>query len=381
MRASALSVAILSAFAASLAAGAAQAGDVEIYGIIDTGLNYQHVDADTQEDATNQLQMKSSQSIPNRWGMRGTESLANGLKVGFMLEGQFSSDTGEMTGGRLFHRTAQVSLTSQSLGTIALGRSGALRSGFGSTGLWAVKINPFSSSWGDYMIGNKYIMPGGFKAVDNAITYQSPVMSGLQLHAQYSMKIDKNEDQVENKASSDRQWGLGATYTQGPVHVVAVLDSVMYANSEETDDYDDSLAFSLGGTYNFGFMKLYVSGMYFKGMKQTEFQGHVFSGSNDIASGASYKGYSVQTGVDVPLWGGTAKANIAWMDAKVDQKVTFNEVNDEDIDRFGIAVGYSYPLSKRTSLYAGAGYVRDTSNIDGREPSAIEAVSGMVVRF
>ena len=152
------------ALAATLAGFAlnAQAANVEVYGLIDTGLNYQHVDSDRAgEDDISKFQMKSSQSTPNRWGLRGTEEIGPGLKVGFVLESQFGSDDGTLTSGRLFHRAAQVMLMSDDYGTLVFGRSGMLRSGFGTTGIWGVKVNPFSNSWGDYMIGSKYIMPGG----------------------------------------------------------------------------------------------------------------------------------------------------------------------------------------------------------------------------
>ena len=123
---------------------------------------------------------------------------------------------------------------SDDYGTLVLGRSGMLRSGFGTTGIWGGKVSPFSNSWGDYMVGSKYIMPGGFKPGDNTITYQSPVMSGLQLHAQYSNQLDAagaDDWEEEGKNSTDRQWALGATYTGGPVHVTAVLDSVLRRRS------------------------------------------------------------------------------------------------------------------------------------------------------
>ena len=66
------------ALAATLAGFAlnAQAANVEVYGLIDTGLNYQHVDSDRAgEDDISKFQMKSSQSTPNRWGLRGTEEI------------------------------------------------------------------------------------------------------------------------------------------------------------------------------------------------------------------------------------------------------------------------------------------------------------------
>ena len=122
------------ALAATLAGFAlsAQAANVEVYGLIDTGLNYQHVDSDRAgEDNVSKFQMKSSQSTPNRWGLRGTEDLGQGLKVGFVLEGQFNSDDGSlMPGNRLFHRAAQIMLMSDDYGTLVLGRSGMLSLNF-----------------------------------------------------------------------------------------------------------------------------------------------------------------------------------------------------------------------------------------------------------
>lgn len=384
------------ALAATLAGFAlnAQAANVEVYGLIDTGLNYQHVDADrTGVDDVSKFQMKSSQSTPNRWGLRGTEDLGEGLKVGFVLEGQFNSDDGLlMPGNRLFHRAAQIMLMSDDYGTLVLGRSGMLRSGFGTTGIWGGKVAPFSNSWGDYMIGSKYIMPGGFKPGDNTITYQSPVMSGLQLHAQYSNQLDAAgaaDWEEEGKNSTDRQWALGATYTGGPVHVAAVLDSVLYGRTAETGGYDpdDSLSFSLAATYDFGFMKLYASGMYFSDMLAREFQGHNNMKSMEGGESVSYKGYSLQLGTTVPAWGGTVKANLGWMDAKVDHSYTAAAERDYgDTDRVGFSLGYVYPLSKKAEVYVGAGVTKDSANnkdTDGSsaDPIAYEVVSGLLIRF
>ena len=390
------------ALAATLAGFAlsAQAANVEVYGLIDTGLNYQHVDADRAGvDDVSKFQMKSSQSTPNRVGLRGTEDLGQGLKVGFVLESQFNSDDGSlMPGNRLFHRAAQIMLMSDDYGTLVLGRSGMLRSGFGTTGIWGGKVAPFSNSWGDYMVGSKYIMPGGFKPGDNTITYQSPVMSGLQLHAQYSNQLDAagaDDWEEEGKNSTDRQWALGATYTGGPVHVSAVLDSVLYGRAYDKDgnllgyDPDDSLTFSLAATYDFGFMKLYASGMYFSDMLASEFQGH--NGMQSITTTAaegnqvSFKGYSLQLGTTVPAWGGTVKANLGWMDASVDHRYTDNADKFGDTDRIGFSLGYVYPLSKKAEVYVGAGVTKDSASTkdgtDSSDPIAYEVLSGLLVRF
>lgn len=186
--------------------------------------------------------MNSSSHTPNRWGLKGAEDLGNGLAVGFNLEGQFGSDDSSMVNGRLFQRAAQVWLKSDAAGTFIVGRSGQLRSGLGTTGIFATKVAPFSLSFGEHMVGHKWLVPGLWASVDNALTWQSPVFAGWQVHLQYSGQVDQvkaSDYAVEFENSSDRLWGAALTYTGGPVHAVLIADSVMY--SDEKADYDDNL--------------------------------------------------------------------------------------------------------------------------------------------
>lgn len=293
------------AMAALFAPFAAQAADIEVYGVIDTGLVFNSIDTDKAgSDRESSLTMNSSVSAPNRWGLRSSENLGDGLSVGFNLEGQYGSDDGSMTNSRLFQRMSQVWIKSETYGTLIMGRSGALRSGMGTTGIWGPKVAAFSNSWGNYMVGSKYLMPGGFGGLDNAITYQSPVMNGAQIHLQYSSKMNQVTDTTgeEFEGSSDRTWGVGMTYTAGPLHVVAVVDSILYGNVHGKANYDDSLMASLGAAYQFDGFKLYASAAGFKNMKGSNFLGHngleTFMKPVDGVEPATYKGYSLQLGAD-----------------------------------------------------------------------------------
>lgn len=362
--------------AALMLAGSAYAANAQIYGLIDTGLNYQHIDTDAEgAHSVNKMQLRGSQLAPNRFGFRGSEDLGNGMKIAFLLEGQFGSDDGTLTGNRLFNRSSEISIISADYGTLTVGRSGALRSGFGSTGIWGAKTGPWSNSAGEFVAGHKYIMPGGFKAVDNAITYKTPTMSGLTLHAQYSAKMDntKQKDQREFNHESNRLWALGATYSHGAFNAVAVLDGVMYSQTAGNRP-DDGIAFSLEADYNFGFAKVYAAGMSFKDMKGGDFQGHEALGS--LEKGIAYDGYSLELGSDIPLCGGTAKVNVGWMDAE-------NADNGKNgTYRIALSGGYVYPLSKRTQLYSAAGWVQDKSNKENDcKPSAVEVLAGVLHRF
>lgn len=151
-------------------AGSALAADVTLYGVIDTGLVFQHADADMQGvDTVDTFQMKSGVTAGSRFGLKGTEDLGNGLKIGFVLENGFSSDTGSFTqDNRLFGREAQLNL-SGAFGTVAFGRMGSLASGNGTFGLLG-SMSPFGTSWGQYAANASTVM-----AVLTAMTTRSPM--------------------------------------------------------------------------------------------------------------------------------------------------------------------------------------------------------------
>ena len=170
-------LAILGAFA-----GSAAAADVTLYGLVDYGFSFEHTDGDTAADASDSFQMKSGQNSGSRFGVKGTEDLGNGLKVGFVLENGFAGDSGTFsTTNKLFDREAQLNL-SGAFGTIAFGRMGQLASANGSFGLLG-QTSPFSSGWGD-SIGQKYVTADGWTRFDNTITYATPDFAGFKVYAQ-----------------------------------------------------------------------------------------------------------------------------------------------------------------------------------------------------
>lgn len=110
--------------------------------------------------------------------------------------------------------------------------------------------------------------------------------------------------------------------------------------------------------------------------------GHDFAEQSSISADATYTGYAVQTGADIPAWGGTVKLNLGSMDAKAEEVSDGAKVSGTD--RLAFSAGYVYPLSKRTNVYWAGGFVRDTSNAkdySGTHPRAYETMIGMRHRF
>lgn len=341
--------AILGAFV-----GSAFAADVTLYGLVDYGFSYQNKSPVAGKD-TDSFQMKSGQNSGSRFGLKGEEDLGNGLAVGFVLENGFDADTGALgNGGRLFGRESQAYIKGD-FGTVSFGRMGQLVSGNGTYGLFGSAVSPFSTGWGD-VGGHSQVMGSSFERFDNMITYKTPDFGGFTVYAQYSFDNNslnnKNSTEAgtqhgsEGKTTVDRYYGIAAQYKAGNLMIVGAVDSMNWAQPEAGEDnLDDSLSVNLAGTYDFGVAKVYAYGQYFQDYKSA---GKVIKFENK----GGVDGYGINLGVDVPAFGGTAKAAVAYGD--------FEQTHNSamDMKTYQVTLGYTYNLSKRTFFYTAADYIK-----------------------
>lgn len=364
-----VAAAVLGAFAAS-----AMAADVTLYGVIDTGLHYNNTKV-TGESAVNTFDMKSGVSAGNRWGLKGAEDLGNGYKVGFVLENGFSEDDGKLgNGGRLFGREANLYVAGD-FGTLSFGRVGALTSGAGSYD--QLKYTPFATGWGNTVTKANFMI-GDRDRMDNTVTYVTPEFAGFKVLAQYSFNRDGQET-AGNERQNDRYAALGAAYKNGAFQSALVVDTVMH-------DYDslnqkDSLGVTLGASYDFEVVKLFAMAQYGEhenafGNKTSVINEGAAKATTDATYKADYvkvlsdkgwKGYGVSLGATAPVFGGTVLAQANYLDAKA------TDVNYESADKgdaaadagtldklkaqnWGVALGYTYPFSKRTNVYTYVSY-------------------------
>lgn len=351
-------VAVLGAFA-----GSALAADVQLYGIVDLGLGISHVDGDGAVNSdgvavqdSDSFSMKSGQASGSRWGIKGTEDLGNGLTVGFILEDGFDADDGsEDSTDVMFNRESSLFIEGN-FGKFAMGRIGSINNGQSS---WAKvgMINAFGTSdWGGYAVnvGNVMSTAGQW---DNMIAYQTPDFAGFKVYAQYGMGST-----TENESGNDRYYAIGATYNNGPFSAYLAVDSVNYASwvNNQAIDTDDSLTVTLGGSYDFDVVKVYLGAQYFDEVKLTSIGGVTKAVyGKTITDAYKVKGYGLSLTGDAPLAGGKAMFGVGYTDAEVADSFEMNGVNDLDLKRYVVSVGYDYPFSKRTDLYAIASYMQD----------------------
>lgn len=351
-------VAVLGAFA-----GSALAADVQLYGIVDTGVQYLNADTDLAgSDSVSRFSMESGMQSGSRFGFKGTEDLGNGLTVGFVLENQFSSDTGALnSSGLLFHREASLFLQG-GFGKFAMGRMGSMNGGVSSWAKYGV-LSAFGTSWGDYSAqAGTWAMGAGMW--DNMVAYETPSFAGFKVFAQYGMgNAETGYDSVENESSSDRYYAIGASYANGPLNLYFAVDSINYAswnNSSNTgSDMDDSLTVTFGGNYDFEVVKLFAGVQYFDEIKLSKMKGAVNFDDADQGLAAKMKGWSIGLSGSIPVAGGNVLVGAAYLDAEAADSVGATQENDE-LTRWIVSAGYDYPLSKRTNVYGILTYNQDS---------------------
>ena len=376
MKKSLIAAALLGTFAASAFA----APSVTLYGRIDTSLAYTHLNTDKAGvDSTDTFSMESGFSTGNRWGLKGTEDIGN-AKVGFVLESGFNSDDGVSgQSGRLFGREAQVNV-SGAYGTLYAGRLASIASDSGSIG-YLGDVSAFPNGFG--IVGTQKGSTGtAYDRYDNTLAYETPTFGGLQGAIMYSFKGDTKASDTnvanarENSGDADRYLAAGLRYKAGKAAVVLTGDMTMYGNDAANyGNVDNGYSFILGGNYDFGVAKAFAKVTYFDNQVNVLDSFDLISDSRDLKKAEALKGWGAELGTNVPAFGGNFLAAVGYRDAK--------DVDDGSykFKRWNVAVGYSYAFSKRTNVYAAAGYAQEKANELDRKASAAQAGFGLVHKF
>lgn len=380
-------VAVLGAFA-----GSALAADVQLYGIVDTGLRYVHGDTDSTEPNSDfdSFSMESGLASGSRFGFKGTEDLGNGLTVGFILEDGIKSDTG-VDDDVLFNRESSLFLQG-GFGKVAFGRIGSFNGGVSSWAKYGV-MSVFGTSWGDYSAqAGTWAMGAGMW--NNMIAYETPDFAGFKVFAQYGMgnqvaKTDKSLTGDENESSSDRYYAIGASYANGPLNLYFAVDSINYASAGDADPQnldpngDDSLTITFGGNYDFEVVKLYAGAQYFDEIKTSKMKGIIQdvdtfnNGTDEFAT--RMKGWSLGVSAGIPVAGGTVMVGAAYLDAEAADSQEVGGHKDDELSRWIVSAGYDYPFSKRTDVYGVVTYNQDNLKFTGDHADQDPYMFGVMV--
>ena len=368
-------------------AGSAMAAEVTLYGVIDTGLNWTQVKK-TNKDTTNSFSMGTGQNSGSRFGLKGTEDLGDGWKVGFNLENSFKSDTGALEsaedGGRLFHREALLFVQSP-YGELSMGRTGALDAGTGRYNLMGSGATAMGTGW-DVVGKSTLILKGTGSRMDNTVTYQSPSFAGLTVYAQASLKKDSCDPDLadfeeeykvsykEGSSDAERYYALGAKFSAEGLNAGLVFSTTDYSRIDVAKANDDN-GYVVSGfvNYDFGMVKPMLAAQYWDGGDKLTYK----DDDATVRTINGTKGYGIVIGATAPVLGGTLKVTGGWND--------FEDTADNsstDYNNWMIGAGYEYSLSKRTMIYTAAGYSEaKTKKTATTKTKTSEVMVGLVHKF
>ncbi|WP_322044709.1 porin [Paraburkholderia sp. J67] len=225
--------------AALLSSPAFAQNSVTLYGMIDAGLMY--TNNVSKSGAHGALFQATSGNINgSRFGIRGRESLGDGLNAVFVLENGFNVQNGKLgQDGRLFGREAWVGLTSERYGFAAVGRQ------YDSVVDYVAPLSAEAGTFGKTSFAHPFDNDNLADSLrfSNAVKYASPSFSGLQFGGLYAFSNSTD-------FNANRAWSAGASYARGPLSLSAgylQIDHAAGATGSGAVDTAESAANGVGG--------------------------------------------------------------------------------------------------------------------------------------
>lgn len=352
--------------ACAAAWGCAQAQDapIELYGAIDAGIvRFTGISPDHPDDAppsgrsTSVLALSQAGATGSYLGLRGSERIRPGLRLGFRAETGFCNlglsqpDAGGepyCSGGGFFQRAAWMELESAA-GTLRAGRQVTMLAEHSD------EADAFGNSYLG-QVGNISLLGNNLAELDmnrtsQTLSWFSPERGGLQLLAQYGIHAGQESDPPDTDDVHDPSaLVLGVRYRNAR-WLVGVDWSRWQRGIGYTEDVWDR-TYRLGMLYaavDLGGPRLF--GQYQQGRADG------FSGRQRVAS----------LGMTVPGGRGTWMFSVG----------RFGTSLAPQAQRLGtswasqLAIGYTYPLSPSTQIYASAAHIANDAPTDGSPGTAL----------
>jgi predicted porin len=247
-------------------------------------------------------------------------------------------------------------------GTVVAGRVATFSSGTGSFDMFG-PVDPFGTGFTGQ--GGLVFSSAQALRVDNAILYQSPTWGGFKFGAGYSF----NGSGTENATNNVDVAFAGVSFAAGPFWAAVTYDVIDIPGAGS-----DQKNLQLGATFDLKFLKLHAG--YAKEDDQRIFN------ALGITSGADADAWMV--GVSIPLFGGSLFGS--YQDYNGDRVTLAVPVpvppappafDERDAKYWGI--GYTYPLSRRTNLYAAYGDI-DAKETINNNPAFDRRTYGVGIR-
>jgi predicted porin len=311
---------------------------VALYGSVDMGINYQTVGGKSL------VQAQSGGEWTSKFGIFGREDLGGGLRAEFNLENGFLANNGAMQDSTsFFNREAWVGLNSSTYGRLRFGK----QIGTGLP-LFVDVFGTVGTNSAYTWLGTAVVQtPKGFgynsdlgagatqlaARVNNAITYLSPTFAGFSTELMYAPSNVAGQSPVAAAQGALLQWYDGRTYVTGTYNQVWGATGTGSTSTVRNDLYGLGVVVDTGRIVLSGAFNQYAPRLANDGIARVYTLGTIW-----------------------PVGRNAFRASVVYRDTSGVHDSANNPAKDS---AFGVMLGYDYTLSKRTGLYARAGFIRN----------------------
>ena len=324
-----IALAIAAAFAAPVAAMA----DVTVYGVVDGNFR-----SSTTGGVTSNTMNSAAGLNSNRWGVKSSEDLGDGMKANVVLEGDLFTATGENSAagtgaGTLFSRQSTVGLEG-GFGKVDLGRQYTV----------AFKLNTLIDPFSHQFIGlTSANYASGFtaSAAPKPITRNNSDISYTGKFGDITVMADKSMGAPTTDAGATA--AAGVSYVGGPITAVLTYTKIKAAATSAVTT--DVTHVQVGGGFNFGDGSVKVG---YSQQKNADSNGTGGTSlGNDLTTTSLWLGGNFNVSSKIGVTAAYYKTTVAYTGAT-------------DVVTTNMIAAVTYALSKKTALYVEA----DKQSID-----------------
>lgn len=337
-----ISKALVGASLSVAAGGALAQSGITLYGVADVFVQY------LGNGSTHSWSERSGGNSGSNFGLRGSEDLGGGLKAAFVLENGYTINNGGffVDSSTMFYRQAWVGLNHENYGSLTFGRQ------YQPT-FWAIyPTDPFRgdevlsplSAAANAVDRNTLATQSASGRSSNAIVYQSPVTAGFKLYAMYGLAstatqpVPQSIGNILDLALTYQGAGLyaGLAYQNQHAGTEAFPGLPAALNVLGTERFTGALG------YRIGVVNLQAN--------------YTYNRSKDAPAGSLAARLGASHSYSIAEVGATIQATPADVIEIAGIERDVRGVHD---DTPGIELGFEHLLSKRTTIYARAGYMKN----------------------
>jgi general bacterial porin, GBP family len=362
-----------------LVAGGASAADssVTLYGVADSYVQY------LDNGGSHTFSEKSGGSTGSLFGIMGKEDLGGGLNAEFDVESGFNLNNGSLyvDPSVLFYRQSWVGLKDEKYGELTFGRQ------YEPTYRVIYPTDPFSLNQdlsirtAATLAADRATLSNQFETgrANNSILYQSPRLGGVQVYGMYAFASTSASPVPETIGN---QLNVGANYVGYGLYA-----GVAYANQ-----HPGTATYTLGSIatpIQLALLetKRYVGALAYRiGIVNLQFN-YAYNQAGDPAKHSTAALLGTAHSFSTIELGTTILATLA---DTIEIAAVERNVRGANDNALGIQVGVDHSLSKRTSLYMRAGYIKNNGSsteswplVTVSQPGTKQAMAavGMTHRF